>query len=141
MLRSVTSTLVACGFAATVSVFAQQPSAPQAPGPASQPPAASPAQAEDAPKSTLTGCVVAAKTTDGTTAYVLDNTQGGSAKMYVLLGSTPTEFASNVNKKIEVSGPVREPGAPADGAAADSKVLRPPVVMVESTKVVAETCK
>ena len=136
MLRSVTSTLVACGFAATVSVFAQQP-------PASQPPASAPApaQAQEAPKSTLTGCVVEAKTTDGTTAYVLDNTQGGSAKMYVLLGSTPTEFASNVNKKIEVSGPVREPGAPADGAAADAKVLRPPVVMVESTKVVAETCK
>jgi hypothetical protein len=136
MLRSVTSTLVACGFAATVSVFAQQPQAP--PPPASQP---APAQAQETPKSTLTGCVVEAKTTDGTTAYVLDNTQGGSAKMYVLLGSTPTEFASNVNKKIEVSGPVREPGAPAEGAAADSKVLRPPVVQVESTKVVAESCK
>lgn len=133
MLRSVTSTLVACGFAATVSVFAQQP-------PASQPPASQPAPAQETPKSTLTGCVVEAKTTDGTTAYVLDNTQGGRAKMYVLLGSSPTEFSSNVNKKIEVSGPVREPSPSADSAA-DSKVLRPPVVQVESVKVVAETCK
>jgi hypothetical protein len=84
-----------------------------------------------------------AKTTDGTTAYVLDNTEGGSAKLYLLLGSSPTEFASNVNKKVEVSGPVREPSAPAGGdeAAANQKVLRPPVVQVESVKVVADACK
>jgi hypothetical protein len=84
-----------------------------------------------------------AKTTDGATAYILDNVEGGSAKLYLLLGSSPTEFASNVNKKVEVTGPVREPNppAPADEASANPKALRPPVVQVESTKVVAESCK
>ena len=135
MLRYVTSTLAACAFAGMVSVSAQQPPAPQ-------PPAQQP-QSEAAAKATLTGCVMEAKTTDGTTAYVLDNTEGGSAKMYLLLGSSPTEFATNVNKKVEVSGPVREPSPPAaaDGAAANPKVLRPPVVQVESVKVVADACK
>jgi hypothetical protein len=52
MLRYVTSTLSACALAGTVSVFAQEPA---------------PAQAEkqQAPKETLIGCVVEAKTTDG----------------------------------------------------------------------------
>jgi len=134
MLRYVTSTLAACALAGSVSVLAQQ----QPPAP--QPPAQ---QAPAAAKATLTGCVMEAKTTDGSTAYVLDNTEGGSAKLYLLLGSSPTEFATNVNKKVEVSGPVREPVAPAGGdeAAANQKVLRPPVVQVESVKVVAEACK
>ena len=68
MLRYVTSTLTACALAGTVSVFAQQ---------------APPAQDEKqpAPKETLTGCVIEAKTTDGGKAYVLNNVAGGSATM------------------------------------------------------------
>jgi hypothetical protein len=130
MLRYVTSTLVACAFAGTVSLVAQQPPASQAPK-------------EETPKATLTGCVMEAKTTDGATAYILDNAEGGSAKLYLLLGSAPTEFATNVNKKVEVTGPVREPSPPAggEGASANPKALRPPVVQVESVKVVAESCK
>ena len=41
-----------------------------------------------APTSTLTGCVVQAKTTDGGTVYVLSKAEGGSATMYVLGGSS-----------------------------------------------------
>ena len=130
MLRYITSTLTACALAGTVSVLAQQPE---------------PAQPEkqQAPKETLTGCVIEAKTTDGGTAYVLNNVEGGSAAMYVLAGSSPSELATKVNKKVEVTGPVQQPGArPAeDGAAANSKVVRPPFVQVESMKVVAETCR
>ena len=130
MLRYVTSTLTACALAGMVSLFAQEPA------PAQQ-------QKQEAPKETLTGCVVEAKTTDGGTAYVLNNTEGGSAAMYVLAGSSPSEWATNVNKKVEVTGPVQQPGAPPpeDGAAANPKVLRPPIVQVESVKVVAETCR
>jgi hypothetical protein len=130
LLRYVTSTLVACAFAGTVSLVAQQPPA-------------SPAPKEDTAKATLTGCVMEAKTTDGATAYILDNTQGGSAKLYLMLGSSPSDFATNVNKKVEVTGPVREPSPPAggDAAPANPKALRPPVVQVESVKVVAESCK
>ena len=62
--------------------------------------------------------------------------------MYVLAGSSQSEWATNVNKKVEVTGPVQQPAPPAeDGAAANPKVLRPPTVQVESVKVVAETCK
>ena len=95
------------------------------------------------PKETLTGCVVEAKTTDGGTAYVLNNAEGGSAAMYLLAGSSQSELATNVNKKVEVTGPVQQPSAPPaeEGAAANPKVLRPPIVQVESVKVVAETCK
>ena len=130
MLRYVTSTLTACALASAVNVFAQEPS---------------PAQPEkqQAPKETLTGCVMAAKTTDGGTAYVLNNAEGGSAKMYVLAGSSQSEWATNANKKVEVSGPVQQPSErPAeDGASGKPKVLRPPVIEVESVKVIAETCK
>jgi hypothetical protein len=131
MLRYLTSTLVAGVLAGTVSVLAQQPQAPQAP----QPPK------EEGSKATLTGCVMEAKTTNGTTAYVLDKAEGGSATLYVLLASTPAEMATNVNKKVEVTGPVQQPPAAEAGAAADPKVLRPPMVQVESVKVVAESCK
>lgn len=133
MLRYLTSTLAVCALASTASVFGQQ-----APAPAPE------AQKEDAPKATLTGCVVEAKTTDGGTAYILDKAEGGSAgAVYVLIGSSPTEFAPNVNKKVEVTGAVRQPpAAPAsEDAAASQKVLRPPAVLVESVKVVAESCK
>ena len=130
MLRYITSTLTACALAGTVSVFAQEPA---------------PAQPEkpQAPKETLTGCVMEAKTTDGGTAYVLNNAEGGSAEMYVLAGSSQSELATNVNKKVEVTGPVQQPNAPPAEAAATAnpKVLRPPFVQVESVKVVAETCK
>jgi hypothetical protein len=130
MLRYVTSTLVGCALAGTVSVLAQESPAPQPPK-------------EEAAKATLTGCVVEAKTTDGTTVYVLDKAEGGSAALYLLLGSTPSEMAANVDKKVEVSGPVRQPNAPAaeDGAAANPKALRPPIMQVESVKVVAQDCK
>ena len=129
MLRYVTSTLTACALAGTVSVFAQAPT----PAPEKQ----------QAPKETLTGCVVEAKTTDGGTVYVLNNAEGGSGNMYVLAGSAQSEWAANVNKKVEVTGPVQQPNAPPaeDGAEGKPKVLRPPMIQVESVKVVAETCK
>ena len=138
MLRYLTSTLVACAFAGGVSILAQE----QAPGQKPEP-SAPPAQKEEAQSATLTGCVMEAKTTDGATAYVLDKAEGGKAPLYVLLGSTPTEMAAHVSKKVEVTGPVREPNAPpaGDAAAADPKVLRPPIVQVASVKVVAEDCK
>jgi hypothetical protein len=131
MLRHITSTLTACALAGVVSLSAQQP----APTPAEQP------EKQQPPKETLTGCVTEARTTDGGTAYLLNNAEGGSARMYVLAGSSQSEFASNVNKKVEVTGPVQQPSAPSDGASADPKVLRPPAVQVESVKVVAESCK
>lgn len=130
MLRHVTSTLTACALASTMTVFAQEP-APAQP------------EKQQAPKETLTGCVMEAKTTDGGKAYVLNNAEGGSAKMYVLAGSSQPDWATNVNKKVEVTGPVQQPAAPAaeDGAADKPNVLRPPTMQVESVKVVAETCK
>jgi hypothetical protein len=45
-----------------------------------------------------------------------------------------------VNKKVEVTGPVQEPqGADKEGAA-NPNVVRPPAIMVENMKVVAESC-
>ena len=102
MLRYVTSTLTACALAGTVSVFAQEP-APAQP------------EKQQAPKETLTGCVVEAKTTDGGTVYVLNNAEGGSAAMYLLAGSSQSEWATNVNKKVEVTGPVQQPSRAASG--------------------------
>ena len=135
MLRYITSTLTACALAGTVCVLAQEPAPAQ--------PEKQQAEKQQAPKETLTGCVMEAKTTDGGKAYVLNNVEGALAKMYVLLGSSQSEFATNVNKKLEVTGPVQQPGAPpaADGAAANPNVVRPPSVQVESMKVVAETCR
>jgi hypothetical protein len=128
MLRHVTSTLSACALAGTVSVFAQAPT----PAPEKQ----------QAPKETLTGCVVPAKTTDGGTVYVLNNVAGGSAAMYLLAGSSQSEWATNVNKKVEVTGSVQQPTPPAkDGAEANPNAVRPPIVEVESIKMIAESCK
>ena len=129
MLRYITSTLTACALAGTVSVLAQQ-----------LPPAQ---EKQQTPRETLTGCVIEANTTDGGTAYVLNNVEGGTARMYVLTGSSQSELATNVNKKVEVTGPVQQPNAPAaeDGAAGKPKVLRPPRIEVESVKVIADTCK
>ena len=130
MLRFVTSTLTACALASTVIVFAQEP-APAQP------------EKQQAPRETLTGCVMEAKTTDGGKAYVLNNAEGGSATMYVLTGASQPDWATNVNKKVEVTGPVQQPDAPPaeDGAEGKPNVLRPPLIQVESVKVVAETCK
>jgi hypothetical protein len=130
MLRYVTSTITACALASSVNVFAQEP-APAQP------------EKQQAPKETLTGCVMEAKTTDGGTAYVLNNAEGGSAKMYVLAGSSQAEWPKNLNKKVEVTGPVQQPTAPPadEGAAGKQNVVRPPMMQVESVKVVAETCK
>lgn len=127
MLRNVTSTLTACAIASAVSVFAQEPA---------------PAQSEKQPpaKETLVGCVVEAKTTDGGKVYVLNNVEGRTG-MFLLNGPTESEWAANVSKKVEVTGAVQQPSAPADGAAANANVVRPAVVQVESNKVVAESCK
>jgi hypothetical protein len=131
MFRHITSTLTAFALAGVVGVSAQQP----APAQAQQP------EKQQAPKETITGCVQEAKTTDGGTAYVLSNAEGGSATMYVLAGAAQADIASNVNKKVEVSGPVLQPSAPSDGASANPKVLRPPAMQVESVKVVDDQCK
>ena len=131
MVRYVTSTLTAFALASTMSVFAQEPT---------------PAQPEtpQVPKETLTGCVGEAKTTTGTTVYVLDKSEGGSTAAIYVLGTSPQfDWKTNVNKKIEVTGPVQQPTAPPaeEGAAGGPKPLRPPLMQVESMKVVAETCK
>ena len=137
-MRYLISTLAACALAGSIAVSAQQqPTQP----PQEQPPQEQPKQAP--PASTLTGCVQEAKTTDGGTVYVLNNVQGGSAAMYVLVASPPTELASHVNHKIEVTGQVQEPPPPpaAEGAAPKPNVVRPPAVQIESLKMVAESCK
>jgi hypothetical protein len=128
MLRYITSAITTCALAGTVSVLAQQAPAQQ--------------EKQQPAKETLTGCVVEAKTTDGAKAYVLNNVEGGSTAMYLLTGSSESEFAANVNKKVAVTGAVQQPGPPAAGAAgANPNVVRPPSVQVESIKVVAEACK
>ena len=127
-MRYVTSTIAAFTIASAVSVFAQE----QAPA---QPPAR-----EQAPKSTLTGCVMQAKTTDGGTAYLLNKAEGGSATMYLLGGSSQQDWSAHVNKKVEVTGPVQEPPNANKDSAPDPKVLHPPVIAVESVKVVAQSC-
>jgi len=127
-MRYLTSTIAAFTLAGAVGVFAQE-----------QAPAQPPAQ-EQAPKATLTGCVVQAKTTDGGTAYILTKVQGGSAPIYVLSGTVQADWSTNVNKKVEVTGPVQEaPPADKEGAA-DPKVLRPGAIAVETMKVVADSC-
>jgi hypothetical protein len=135
-MRCITSTIAVCALAGAVSMFAQEQS-PAPPG--AQPPAQPPA-AQEASKSTLTGCVVQAKTTDGGTAFVLSKAEGGSATMYVLGGSSQSDFSTNVNKKVEVVGAVQEPPAASRDSAQDPKVLRPPLITVESVKVVAPSC-
>jgi hypothetical protein len=135
MLRFIVSTLSACALAGTIGVFAQQqtPTQPQKEQEQQPPPAA-----------TLTGCVQEAKTTDGGTAFILNKAQGGTAQMYVLAAPEQGELAKHLNHKVEVTGQVQEPRPPAaspDAAPADPKVLRPPIVQVESVKMVAESCQ
>jgi hypothetical protein len=147
-MRYVTSTIAAFMLASAVGVFAQdqapaqQPPRDQAPGQAAPREEAPKDQAapkqQAAPKSTLTGCVTQAKTTDGGTAYVLTKAEGGSASMYVLAGSSESNWSTNVNKKVEVTGSVQ--GPPSADSPADPKVVRPPAIIAESVKVVAESC-
>lgn len=135
MLRYVTSTLAACTLAGMISVFAQEQT-PTQPQKEQEKPAADAA--------TLTGCVQEAKTTDGGKVYVLNKAEGGTAAMYVLMGPPPSELASHVNHKVEVTGQVQQPSAPPsaeEGAPKDPKVLRPPMVQVESVKMVADSCQ
>jgi hypothetical protein len=135
MLRYVTSTLTVCALGGMISVFAQEQPPPQ-----SQKEQEKPA----AEAATLTGCVQEAKTTDGGTVYVLNKAEGGTAQIYVLIGPPPSEFASHVNHKVEVTGQVQQPSPPPsaeEGAPKDPKVLRPPLVQVESVKLVADTCQ
>jgi hypothetical protein len=141
LMRYVTSTIAAFLLAGAVGVFAQEQQAP-APSPREQAPRdeAGPPEKQAPPKSTLTGCVMQAKTTDGGTAYVLSKVEGGSAAMYLLAGSSESEFSGNVNKKIEVTGPVQEPPNADKSGPADPKVVRPPAIFAESVKVVAESC-
>jgi hypothetical protein len=84
--------------------------------------------------------VVQAKTTDGGTAYVLTKVEGGSASMYVLGGSAQPDWSTSVNKKIEVTGPVQEPPSADKDSAANPNVVRPPAIVAESVRVVAESC-
>jgi hypothetical protein len=133
-MRYLTSTIAACALAGAMSVSAQEQQAPQ-PGAREQAPAE-----QSAPKSTLTGCVVQAKTTDGGTAYVLSKAKGGTATMYVLAGPFEADFSGNVNKTIEVTGPVKEPPSGEKESAPNQNVVRPPAIIVESVKVVAESC-
>ena len=131
MLRYVTSTLTVCALAGMISAFAQE----QTPAPPQQ------EQGKPAPEAaTLTGCVQEAKTTDGGTAYVLNKAEGGTATMYLLTGPPPSELASHVNHKVEVTGQVQEPSSAEDAPPTDPKVLRPPFVQVESVKMVADSC-
>ena len=133
-MRYVTSTIAAVTLASAV-VFAQD----QAPA---QPPAKEQAAPKEqtAPRSTLTGCVAQAKTTEGGTVYVLSKAEGGSATMYVLSGSPESNWSANVNKKVEVTGAVQEPPSADKDSPADPKVVRPPAIVAESVKVVSQTC-
>jgi hypothetical protein len=129
MFRYVTSTLAACALAATVAVAGQE-----------RPPSEPPQEQEQKPApSTVTGCVQEAKTTDGGTVHVLNKAQGGSSELYVLTGPPPSELASHVNHRVEVTGQVQEPSTPEPPP--DAKVLRPPVMVVESVRMVADTCE
>ena len=141
-MRYVTSTLAAMTLASAVGVLAQEQQPPaQAPAGEQAAPTQQAAPKEQAaPKFTLTGCVVEAKTTDGGTVYVLSKAEGGKATMYVLAGPSESDFSTNVNKKIEVIGPVKEPPNTDTDSAPNSKVVRPPAVFVESVKLVAESC-
>jgi hypothetical protein len=60
--------------------------------------------------------------------------------MYVLGGSSEKDWSANVNKKVEVTGPVQEPPSADKDSPANPNVVRPPAIVVESMKVVAESC-
>ena len=136
MLRHITSTLTVIAIGGLISVSAQQ----QTPAPTPSPSAQEKFQPEVA---TLSGCVQEAKTLSGDKAYVLNKAEGGDSAMYVLVGSLPpSELATHVNHKVEVKGQVQQPNPPSSAAAAsDPKVMRPPLVQVESVSKVADSCE
>ncbi len=137
-MRHLISTLAVCTFVGAIGIFAQE----QTPAQPQQQPQPEPQQATaQPPKSTLTGCVMQAKTTDGGTAYVLNKASGGSATLYVLGSSSQQDWSTNVNKRVEVFGPVQEPPSASKDAPSDPKVLRPPLIVVETVRVVAESCQ
>ena len=69
----------------------------------------------------------------------LSKAEGGSATMYVLDdSSSELKWTANVNKKVEVTGPVQEQENAS--SAPDPKVVRPPHIVVQSVKVVAQSC-
>ncbi len=114
MLRFFISTVSACALAGTISVFAQEPAPPQA-------------QPQPAPAAaTLTGCVQQLKTTDGGTAFVLNNAEGGSAKLYVLIGQASADVASSRESqgRGQRSGAGAEPGARSRGRRGDEQEHR-----------------
>jgi hypothetical protein len=134
-MRFVISSLTAFALASTLSVFAQEQPSPQQQQQQKE-------QEKQAPaSSTLTGCVQEAKTTDGGKAFILNKAQGGNATLYLLVVEPPTEVASHLNHKVEVTGRVHEPKPPEEGAEPNPKALRPPMVQVESVKMVAENCE
>lgn len=146
-MRYLTSTIAAFTLAGAVGVFAQEQAPAQPPASEQAAPREQAAPQEQAPQeqaapatSTLIGCVVQAKTTDGGTVYVLSKAEGGSATMYVLGGKNESDFSANVNKKIEVTGPVLEAPRADNDKPADPKVVRPPAIVAQSVKVVAESC-
>lgn len=131
MLRYITSSLVACALG-VIGVFAQEPQ--------SNPPQEQESR-QEAAASTLTGCLQEAKTTDGSTAYVLNKAEGGNASLYLLSGPPESELAGHVNHKMEVKGQVQEPGGPPSAEGSQGGAVRPPVVQVESMKMVADSCQ
>lgn len=133
MMRSVISAATAFTLAGAIGVFGQEPGPQEKPAPPPQ-------EKQEPAAETLTGCVQEAKTTDGGTAYLLNKVAGKSSPMFVLTGPPPTELASHVSHKVEVTGKVQEPNPPAEGTTPDPKVLRPPLVIVESVKMVADKC-
>jgi hypothetical protein len=137
MMRYFTSTAIACALAGTICVFAQEP-------PPAQQQQQQQQQQQAPPAATLTGCVQEAKTTDGGTALILNNAEGGTAKMYLLVAQAQSDMSSHVNHKVEVTGQVQEPAPPPtseEGATAKPNVVRPPVVQVASMQMIAESCK
>ena len=133
-MRYVISSLTAFALASTLSVFAQEQPPPQQQQQKEQ-------EKQAPPSSTLTGCVQEAKTTDGGKAFILNKAQGGNATLYLLVMEPPTEVASHLNHKVEVTGQVHEPKPPEGGTESNPKALRPPIVQVESVKMVAENCE
>ena len=138
-MRKIISTIAAFALSSAVGVMAQQQPPPSAPPPGSEPAAPPPAE-QQAPKSTVTGCVVQAKTTEGSTVFILTKAQGATATTYVLGGSAQADWPSNLNKKVEVTGPVQEPVSADASKDKNPNVLRPPLIVVESVKLVAESC-
>ena len=134
MLRYVISTLSGCALASMISVFAQEQT----------PTSTTEGTRKTGPRDgAADGCVQEAKTTDGGTAYVLNKAEGGTATMYVLAGPPPRRVGQPRQSHGRGDRPGSAPSAPpsAEGAPPpDPKVLRPPLVQVESVKMVADSC-